>query len=133
LKKFKYLLKKTAASTDGGSPPQQVRLLLSLFIGGGETFHSASQPNLPDCTIYDIPYLRKNKKIQLLDLGILDIKDVPADFPLNDKQRLIIEVTGTNQEHIDREAIQAEFQRFVYPLYFLDTNMAVVVVSFTGC
>ena len=102
-------------------------------MAGGETFHSANWQNLPDCSICDIPYLRENKKIQLLDLGILDIKDVPADFPLNDKQRLIIEVTGTNQEHIDHEAIQVEFQRFVYPLNFLDINMAVVVVSFTGC
>jgi hypothetical protein len=74
---------------------------------------SLCHPNLPDYSIYDIPYIRENKKIQLLDLGIHDIKDVPADFPLNDKQRLIIKVACTNKEHIDRKAIQAEFQRFV--------------------
>jgi len=81
---------------------------------------SLCHPHLPDYSIYDIPYIRKNKKIQLLEQGILDIKDVPADFPLNDKQRLIIKVARTNIEHIDSKAIQAEFQNFVYPLYFLD-------------
>ncbi len=81
---------------------------------------SLCHPHLPDCSIYNIPRLSEKKKIQLLKQGILDIKDIPPDFPLNDKQRLIVEVAGTNKEHIDREAIQAEFQRFVYPLYFLD-------------
>jgi hypothetical protein len=64
----------------------------------------------------------------LLDLGIHDIKDVPADFPLNDKQRLIIEVACTNKEHIDREALQAEFQHFVYPLYFLDYETCIIAL-----
>ena len=81
---------------------------------------SLCHPHLPDCSIYNIPRLSEKKKIQLLEQGILDIKDVPPDFPLNDKQHLIVEVAGSNQVHIDREAIQAEFQRFLYPLYFLD-------------
>jgi hypothetical protein len=89
---------------------------------------SLCHPNLPDYSIYDIPYIRENKKIQLLEQGILDIKDVPADFPLNDKQYLIIEVAQTNKEHIDREAIQGEFQRFVYPLYFLDYETCLIAL-----
>ena len=89
---------------------------------------SLCHPNLPDYSIYDIPYIRENKKIQLLDLGIHDIKDVPADFPLNDKQRLIIEVACSNHEHIDRKAIRREFQRFVYPLYFLDYETCLTAV-----
>jgi len=85
-------------------------------------------PNLPDYSIYDIPYIRENKKIQLLDLGIYDIKDVPADFPLNDKQHHIIEVARTNKEHIDRKAIQGEFQHFVFPLYFLDYETCIIAI-----
>jgi len=89
---------------------------------------SLCHPNLPDYSIYDISYIRENKKIQLLEQGILDIKDVPVDFPLNDKQRLIIEVACTNKEHIDHEAIQGEFQRFVYPLYFLDYETCIIAI-----
>jgi len=89
---------------------------------------SLCHPDLPDYSIYDIPYIRENKKIQLLDLGIHDIKDVPADFPLNDKQRLIIEVARTNKEHINLKAIQGEFQRFVYPLYFLDYETCLIAI-----
>ncbi len=89
---------------------------------------SLCHPNLPDYSIYDIPYIRENKKIQLLGQGILDIKDVPADFPLNGKQHLIIEVAQTNKEHIDREAIQMEFQCFVYPLYFLDYETCLIAL-----
>ena len=89
---------------------------------------SLCHPNLPDYSIYDIPYIRENKKIQLLDLGIYDIKDVPADFPLNDKQRLIIEVAQINKEHIDRKAIKGEFQRFVFPLYFLDYETCIIAI-----
>ena len=89
---------------------------------------SLCHPHLPDYSIYDIPYIRENKKIQLLEQGILDIKDVPADFPLNDKQHLIIEVARTNKEHIDRKAIQAEFQNFVYPLYFLDYETCIIAI-----
>ena len=94
---------------------------------------SLCHPNLPDYSIYDIPYIREKKKIQLLDLEIYDIKDVPADFPLNDKQRLIIEVARTNKEHIDRKSIQEEFQRFVYPLYFMDYETCLIALpGFNG-
>jgi len=85
-------------------------------------------PHLPNYSIYDIPTIRENKKIQLLDLGIHDIKDVPADFPLNDMQRLIVEVASTNQEHIDHKAIQGDFQHFVYPLYFLDYETCLIAI-----
>lgn len=77
-------------------------------------------PDLLDYSIYDIPGLSKKKKYQLIEQGILDIKNVPDSFELNAKQRLIVEVAKLNEEYIDREAITREFQHFNYPLYFLD-------------
>jgi len=77
-------------------------------------------PDLPEYSIYHIPRITEKKKIQLLEQGILDIKDVPSTFPLNDKQRKIVEVAKANKPHIDREAIRREFEHFEYPLYFLD-------------
>ena len=77
-------------------------------------------PGLPEFSIFDIPRLSKKKKTELINQGIFDIKDVPAPFELNAKQRLIVDVAQSNQELINREAIQKEFQHFTFPLYFLD-------------
>jgi hypothetical protein len=77
-------------------------------------------PDLPEYSFYYIPRITEKKKIQLLEQGILDIKDIPSTFPLNDKQRKIVEVAKANKAHIDREAIRREFEHFQYPLYFLD-------------
>jgi len=77
-------------------------------------------PDLPEYSIYHIPRITEKKKIQLLEQGILDIKDVPSTFPLNDKQRKIVEAAKANKAHIDSEAIRREFEHFEYPLYFLD-------------
>jgi hypothetical protein len=46
-------------------------------------------PGLPEYSIFDIPRLTKKKKNELLSLGIVDIKDIPKSFPLNQKQRQI--------------------------------------------
>jgi hypothetical protein len=77
-------------------------------------------PDLPEYSFYYIPRITEKKKIQLLEQGILDIKDIPSSFPLNDKQRKIVDVAKANRPHIDREAIRREFEHFEYPLYFLD-------------
>ena len=58
--------------------------------------------------------------MELINLGIIDIQDVPPSFELNTKQRLIVDVAQSNQELIDKAAIQKEFQHFTFPLYFLD-------------
>jgi len=77
-------------------------------------------PILPAYSIYDIPRITEKKKIQLLEQGIVDIKDVPPAFSLNDKQRKIVEVAKAGEPFIDRESIKREFEHFEYPLYFLD-------------
>lgn len=77
-------------------------------------------PNIPEYSFYNIPRITEKRKIQLLEQGILDIRDVPSTFPLNDKQRQIVDVAKSNKPHVDREAIRREFEHFEYPLYFLD-------------
>ena len=77
-------------------------------------------PGLPEFSIFDIPRLSQKKKTELINQNILDIKDVPASFKLNAKQRLIVDVAQSNQEFINKEAIQREIHHFTFPLYFLD-------------
>jgi len=65
---------------------------------------------LPDFSIYDIPHLTRIKKLQLLEMGILAAKDIPASFDLNPKQRLVVDRARTGKEHIDNEAINSELE-----------------------
>lgn len=75
---------------------------------------------LPDYSIFDIARLGKKKKAELLDRGILDIQEVPADFPLSAKQRRQVDLAQQQHLHIDRIAIAKELDALPYPLYFLD-------------
>jgi len=77
-------------------------------------------PGLPEFSIFDILRLSKKKKTELLNQGVIDIKDVPKSFAFNPKQHQIVDVAQSNHELINREAIQKEFQHFTFPLYFLD-------------
>lgn len=85
-------------------------------------------PGLPEYSIFDIPRLSEKKKIELINQGILDIKDVPKNFDLNSKQRQIVDVAQSNQIFINRQAIQNEFQHFTFPLYFLDYETCLTAV-----
>jgi len=85
-------------------------------------------PGLPETSIYDVPKLSKKKKMELINQGIRDIKDIPGTFPLSAKQRQIVNVAQSNQELIKREEIQKEFERFVFPLYFLDYETCLAAV-----
>jgi len=89
---------------------------------------SLCHPDLPDNSIYDIPRLSINKKINLLDQDILTIQKIPADFKLGEKQRQIVDVVCSNAEFIDREGIKQEFEKFIFPLYFLDYESCLTAV-----
>jgi hypothetical protein len=68
-------------------------------------------PVLPDFSIYDIPHLTRNKKLQLLENGINSAKDIPSTFDLNDIQRLVADCARTNTEYIDKTSLHAELDR----------------------
>ena len=85
-------------------------------------------PGLPDYSIFDIPRLSAKKKTELLERGIIDIKDVPKTFGLNAKQRQIVDAAQSNREVINREAIHKEFEHFTFPLYFLDYETCLLAI-----
>ncbi|MBU0629692.1 MAG: DUF2779 domain-containing protein [Candidatus Margulisbacteria bacterium] len=57
---------------------------------------------------------------ELFDLGVLDIKGIPANFNLTDKQAIQRRAVQSGQPHVDREALDRFFAKLHYPLYFLD-------------
>jgi len=77
-------------------------------------------PGLPEYTVFDISYLKHDKRRQLLIDGIIDIKDVPNDFPLSPKQQKQVAAAKSGETVIDREEIVKRIESWQYPLHFLD-------------
>jgi hypothetical protein len=83
-------------------------------------FIQASFPGLPDYTIFDISYLKDDKRLSLLEQGVIDIKDVPDDFPLSSKQKMQVDAAKSGAVVIDRASIRERLDSWEYPLHFLD-------------
>ncbi len=90
-------------------------------------------PDLPDYTIFDIAFLKNEKRRALLAEGIVGIVDVPDDFPLSNKQRAQVEAAKSGTIVIDREAIAERIEGWQYPLHFLDyETFAYAIPQFEG-
>jgi len=76
--------------------------------------------DLPDYTVFDISFLKHEKRRELLTDGIIAIADVPDEFPLNRRQRLQVAIARSGEVMIDREEIARRFDSWEYPLHFLD-------------
>ena len=77
-------------------------------------------PGLPDYTVFDIAFLKHEKRRTLLAQGIVAITDVPDDFPLSSKQRIQISAAKSGQPVIDHNGISRRIDSWEYPLHFLD-------------
>ncbi|TLN12930.1 DUF2779 domain-containing protein, partial [bacterium] len=85
-------------------------------------------PDLPEFSIYDIPFLGKPKKMELIEQGIRAARDIPDGFGLNAKQWLVVERARTNNEHLDRARLKAELGGLRFPLWFLDYETCISAV-----
>ncbi len=76
--------------------------------------------DLPEYTVFDITFLKHDKRRQLLSEGIVDIRHVPDDFPLSDKQRKQVDIAKSGSVLIDADEIHRRIDTWEYPLHFLD-------------
>ncbi len=77
-------------------------------------------PDLPEYTIFDITYLKNEKRRELLERDIIDIRHVPDDFPLSEKQRKQVNAAIAGETVIETDAIRTRMDKWEYPLQFLD-------------
>lgn len=77
-------------------------------------------PGLPEYTVFDIAFLKHEKRRELLAQDIISITDVPDDFPLSTKQRIQVQAAKSGSPIIDRKAIRKRMDSWEYPLHFLD-------------
>ena len=75
--------------------------------------------NLPEYSVFDIQNMR-GKQYELYEQGIVEIKDIPKDFSLNDKQWLEVNSYLNNTDYINNDAIKEFLSKVSYPIYFLD-------------
>lgn len=75
---------------------------------------------VPDYSVFDIARLAEEKKFTLYRRGVVEVAEVPEDFPLTDSQRLQVDVERTGTPKIDVGAIAGFLDELVYPLYFID-------------
>jgi len=78
--------------------------------------------NLPEYSIYNISRLSGSKKKirELVENKIINITDVPEDFPLTSKQRTQVDIAQSGQTIFLNKPIQKKLDELVYPLYFID-------------
>jgi hypothetical protein len=60
------------------------------------------------------------KARRLMKQGVLAIKDIPAGFPLSQRQQIQAKSTRRSRAHVDRKALREFLEQLEYPLYFLD-------------
>lgn len=90
-------------------------------------------PGLPEYTVFDIAFLKHDKRRELLSQGIVSITDVPDDFPLSKKQAIQVAAAKSGDVTIDREAISTVLNGLEYPLHFLDyETFAYAIPQFDG-
>ena len=70
--------------------------------------------------MFNISRLRANKKFDLYQKGILELTDIPDDYPLNTNQHLQVESEKTGKTFINNPEIKKFVRSLNYPLYFLD-------------
>ncbi len=97
------------------------------------TFLKLHFPNLPEYTVFDILFLKHEKRRELLSQGIVAITDVPDDFPLSSNQRIQVDAANSGSVVIDRGAIADRMESWEYPLHFLDyETFAYAIPQFEG-
>ncbi|MFZ1699534.1 MAG: DUF2779 domain-containing protein [Pyrinomonadaceae bacterium] len=90
-------------------------------------------PDLPERDLFELWTLKHEKRRELLRAGIVDLRDIPDDFRLSDKQRRQVDLARTNAPVIDRDAIAEKMDAWEYPLHFLDyETFAYAIPQFEG-
>jgi hypothetical protein len=76
--------------------------------------------HIPEYSIFNISRLNINKKFELYNNNIIHLKDIPKDFPLNEKQWMEVRCAGSHKTIIDKKSIKKFVGGLQYPLYFMD-------------
>jgi hypothetical protein len=74
--------------------------------------------HVPEYSVFNV--FRGAKLDGLLAAGILDVSELPAGFPLTERQQIEINAYKNRSVHVDRHGIGNFLNTLKYPLYYLD-------------
>ena len=75
---------------------------------------------VPEKSIFTIPRLSRKKKDTLIEEGIFQVQELPADFSLTDNQQAYVDYVLYGQPEIDTEAIKVRLSDLEHPIHFFD-------------
>lgn len=75
---------------------------------------------VPSPSVYNIRRLNRERRKDLLELGIRGALDIPPDYPLTGRERKQVEMYRRGTPEIEREKIEKALKQLTFPLYFLD-------------
>ena len=74
---------------------------------------------LPEDHIFILHYGNK-VAFDLMERGILKMRDIPKDYQLNEKHAIQVKCHNSKTAHVDKKAVKSFIAGLQYPLYFLD-------------
>jgi len=83
-------------------------------------FYDYCRKHIPEDSIFDFSGMHLSKKYELYSDGIINLKDVPEDYPLNKNNEIQLDVFRSGKPLIDNKAIKSFLSDLNYPLYFMD-------------
>lgn len=87
---------------------------------------------LPENSVFEL-YWGGNRRFELFGNGIINIRDIPSGFMLNNKQYIQVDCVKRGQRYIKKQAIRDFLDDLQYPLYFLDfESFATILPVFEG-
>ena len=77
-------------------------------------------PDVPKPSIYHLPNVSQKKIGELLSKGVIGLDAVTDEYPLSERQHLVVKAAKTGVPQIDKAAIKKFLANLEFPLYFLD-------------
>lgn len=77
-------------------------------------------PDVPTPSIYSLPRLSQVRRTELVANGIFDLLAIPEDYPLTDKQMVVLGAARSGAPIVNLEGIKEFLEGLSFPLYFLD-------------
>lgn len=101
-------------------PMPEVRIGTHCSDPYGCSFMGHCWQHVADYSIFNVSRLSAEKTWDLYNQGILDVKDIPDDYPLSENQRMQVAYEKSQESFIDQAGIREYVKGLNYPLYFLD-------------
>jgi len=78
------------------------------------------QRNIPEYCVFNIFNLGSKKQVELYELGIVNIEDIPDEYAMTAIQKQKVQNWKSKEIFIDKESIQGFLNTLRYPIYHLD-------------